>query len=108
MAGSCIRPAERCRWNFGNQNPGYSLLPRWKSKVKSITYRIYGFFGPKGYIHSYTFLHGAEKSVKNDVVGKQIAKGRLDELERGTAGIHKFEFTGERNPQAAEEQGYTQ
>jgi len=77
-------------------------------KVKSITYRIYGFFGPKGYIHSYTFLHGAEKSVKNDVVGKQIAKGRLDELERGTAGIHKFEFTGERNPQAAEEQGYTQ
>ncbi|HEU0049054.1 MAG TPA: hypothetical protein VFQ43_15795 [Nitrososphaera sp.] len=46
--------------------------------------------------------------MKNDVIGKQIANGRLDELERGTAGIHKFEFTGERNPQAAEEQGYTQ
>lgn len=61
-------------------------------KVKSITYRIYGFFGPRGYDHSYTFLHGTEKKVKNDTIGKQIAKGRLDELARGIATVHKFEF----------------
>jgi hypothetical protein len=64
------------------------------SKAKIITYRIYGFFGPGK--RSYTFLHGAEKDVKNDTIGKQIAKDRLDELRRGLpiglASVHKFEF----------------
>src|SRR5438874_8559877 len=63
-------------------------------KAKSITYRIYGFFGP--YKQCYTFLHGTEKEVKNDTVGKQIAKGRLDELPRdlgtGRVSVRKFEF----------------
>jgi hypothetical protein len=61
-------------------------------KARQITYRIYGFFGPEGYEHCYTFLHGTEKGVKNDRTGKQIAKGRLDELLAGHAGAHKFEF----------------
>lgn len=63
-------------------------------KVKIITYRIYGYFGP--YKHCYTFLHATEKDVKNDTVGKQIAESRLDELRRGLASevatVHKFEF----------------
>ena len=71
-------------------------------KVKSITYRIYGFFGPKNYEHSYTFLHGTEKRVKNDTVGKQIAKGRLDELLGGFADVHKFEFQEEPNSATTE------
>ena len=64
-------------------------------KVREITYRIYGFFGPKGYEHAYTFLHGTEKSVKNDRSGKQIAKGRLGELARGTGGVREFKFEKE-------------
>lgn len=71
-------------------------------KVKSITYRIYGFFGPKAYEHSYTFLHGTEKEVRNDTIGKRIAKGRLDELLGGFADVHKFEFQEEPNPETAE------
>ena len=63
-------------------------------KTKIITYRIYGYFGP--YKHCYTFLHGKEKDVKNDTIGKQIAKGRLGELQRGlstgVASVDKFEF----------------
>lgn len=65
-----------------------------EGKVKEITYRIYGFFGPKHLEHSYTFLHGTEKSAKNDRIGKNIAKGRLDEIARGTAGIQKFNHKG--------------
>jgi hypothetical protein len=64
-------------------------------KARVITYRIYGFFGPRGYVHCYTFLHGTDKDVKNDTIGKQIAKGRLDEIERGTGGVHKFNFEKE-------------
>ena len=71
-------------------------------KVKSLTYRIYGFFGPKNYEHSYTFLHGTEKRVKNDTVGKQIAKGRLDELLGGFGDVHKFEFEERSNSTVAE------
>lgn len=63
-----------------------------EGKVKVITYRIYGFFGPNELEHSYTFLHGTAKEEKNDRVGKDIAKGRLDEIRRGTARVHKFEF----------------
>ena len=72
-------------------------------KVKIITYRIYGFFGPKEYgQHCYTFLHGNQKEVKNDTIGKQIAKGRLDELTGGFAGIYKFEFQRGPDSTAAE------
>jgi hypothetical protein len=71
-------------------------------KFKCITYRIYGFFGPKAYERSYTFLHGTEKEVKNDAIGKQIAKGRLDELLGGFADVHKFEFQEEPNSETAE------
>jgi hypothetical protein len=71
-------------------------------KVRSITYRIYGFFGPRGCEHTYTFLHGSEKKVKNDTIGKQIAKGRLDELLGGFADVHKFEFQKESDSAASE------
>jgi hypothetical protein len=70
--------------------------------VMSITYRIYGFFGSRGYEHSYTFLHGTEKQVRNDTIGKRIAKGRLDELLGGFADVHKFEFQEEFNSPIAE------
>jgi Phage derived protein Gp49-like (DUF891) len=63
------------------------------SKYQMITYRIYGYFGPKGY---YTCLHGTAKDVKNDEEGKRIAKRRLDELQRGlrngVASVSKFNF----------------
>jgi hypothetical protein len=74
-------------------------------KVKSITYRIYGFFGPTGLGHCYTFLHGTEKEVKNDIHGKQIAKGRLDELGRGgyTASVVKFDFEKDSSKEVKEE-----
>lgn len=62
-------------------------------EIQEITYRIYGFFGPKQYEHAYTFLHGTAKDAKNDRVGKQIAKGRLDEITRGSARVHKFDFS---------------
>jgi hypothetical protein len=71
-------------------------------KFRVITYRIYGYFGPRGYVHCYTFLHGAEKDVKNDTTGKQIAKGRLDEIERGAAGVHKFNFDEEPDAETEE------
>ena len=64
-----------------------------EGKVQEVTYRIYGFFGPREYEHSYTFLHGTRKEARNDRIGKQIARGRLDEIIRGIAGVHKFEFT---------------
>jgi hypothetical protein len=70
-----------------------NLTREREGKVEEITYRIYGFFGPKHLEHSYTFLHGTEKSVKNDRTGKAIAKGRFDEIERGTAGVQKFNHT---------------
>ena len=70
-------------------------------KLVEVTYRIYGFFGPKGHKHAYTFLHAWEKSAKNDRLGKKIAKGRLDELRRGgpEAGVRKFDFEGKSDPQ---------
>ena len=70
-------------------------------KLIEITYRMYGFFGPKERKHSYTFLHAWEKNVKNDRLGKKIAKGRLDELLRGgtDAGVRQFDFEGRSDSQ---------
>jgi len=65
-----------------------------EAKVEEITYRIYGFFGPRHLEHSYTFLHGTEKSAKNDRLGKAIAKGRLEEIARSIAGVQKFNHKG--------------
>jgi len=74
-------------------------------KVKIITYRIYGFFGP--YKQCYTFLHGAEKEAKNDKPGKATAKRRLDELQRwglaaGLVSVHKFNVESNANSTTAE------
>ena len=66
-------------------------------KFKTITYRFYGFFGPREYPHSYTFLHAGAKSAKNDLEGKALAKGRFYDfaagIESGRISVHKFEFS---------------
>lgn len=74
-------------------------------KVKSITYRIYGYFGPTGQGYCYTFLHGTRKDVKNDTVGKQIAKGRLDELYRGGSSVSVVKFNFEKEPDSEIKEG---
>ena len=53
-------------------------------------YRIYGYAGPGK--HEYTFLHGTNKKVKNDLEGKRIAKERLDQIRCDEARVHKFNF----------------
>jgi len=59
----------------------------------NFTYRIYGVLGhPDKW--SYTFLHGTDKDVKNDRIGKEIAKRRLRELEERRATVHRFNFQG--------------
>lgn len=62
------------------------------------TYRIYGTFWPEGQRHSFTFLVGKDKKVKNDKLGKKEAVKRLKKLrlprkQGGT--IHEFEFEKE-------------
>jgi hypothetical protein len=59
------------------------------------TYRIYGTFWPEGQRHSFTFLIGKDKKVKNDKRGKKEAVKRLKKLKlpRYEGGIvHEFEF----------------
>lgn len=59
-------------------------------ELETLTFRIYGYFGPTEGV--YTFLHGARKDVKNDTRGKRVARKRLQQLERGEATTHEFEF----------------
>ena len=54
-------------------------------------YRIYGIRECPDK-HSYTFLHGTDKDVNNDVEGKGIAKRRLYELLRREGSVHRFNF----------------
>jgi hypothetical protein len=60
--------------------------------LQRITLRIYGFFGPREFKESYTFLHGTDKKVRNDKDGKGIGKRRLDEIWNGHATVHKFSY----------------
>src|ERR1700686_5192659 len=60
--------------------------------LQRITLRIYGFFGPREFVDSYTFLHGTDKKVKNDRQGKAIGKRRFDEIWNEQATVHKFSF----------------
>jgi hypothetical protein len=72
------------------------LRPRdTRTLAGNIVYRIYGFRGyPTNYC--YTFLHGTDKDVSNDIQGKAIAKKRLAQLLLGEGGsVHEFDFTGE-------------
>jgi hypothetical protein len=59
----------------------------------SLTYRIYGFFGPGN--REYTLLHGVRKTVKNDHDGKRIARNRLVAISEKRATIHEFDFSGD-------------
>jgi hypothetical protein len=66
------------------------IIPDIRDSSGVTYYRIYGYFGPGE--HKYTFLHGTDKDVKNDIEGKKIARDQLGKIERGEAGIHKFAF----------------
>lgn len=65
-------------------------IPDIRSSKGSVTYRIYGYFGPNK--REYTFLHGTDKRVRNDRHGKGIAKRRHQQLECGNAAVHEFDF----------------
>ena len=97
-----LRIKTKSRWQRPSFDPlegscGISeLIPRnitmeTDRGVETLTYRIYGFFGPGP--HVYTFLHGTRKDVKNDEEGKRVACRRLDELRRRRgATVHTFRF----------------
>ncbi|MGH9682225.1 MAG: type II toxin-antitoxin system RelE/ParE family toxin [Candidatus Acidiferrales bacterium] len=70
-------------------------------RVGKVRYRFYGYFGPGGFFRSYTFLHGTDKKVRNDVHGKGIARVRMGEIERKEARTHEFEFEDEPDPSLA-------
>jgi hypothetical protein len=73
------------------------------------TYRIYGTFWPEGKQHSFTFLVGKDKKVKNDMRGKKEAVKRLKKLrlprDQGGSTIHEFEFEKESDRAPAEREG---
>jgi hypothetical protein len=77
-------------------------LPK-QGKVEKITYRIYGFRGPGEGV--YTFLHATDKDVKNDKLGKAIARERLAQLRRGDATIRKFDFEGKPDQETSKRAG---
>lgn len=59
--------------------------------IKTYTYRIYGFRGLRELDHSYIFLHGNDKNVRNDKNGKRIARERLGQIERREATVCVFQ-----------------
>ncbi len=59
-------------------------------KLELATYRIYGYFGPGSGV--YTLLHGVRKGARNDRRGKTVARNRLEQLQRGEATTHEFDF----------------
>ncbi len=81
--------------------PEYELLGdglseiRFKVSSLNKTYRIYGFFWPTGadHRHSYTFLLGKEKKVKNDQLGIEESRKRKKKVEQNEAGAHEFKFS---------------
>jgi hypothetical protein len=62
-----------------------------RGETGNITYRIYGW---RGYPikNSFTFLHGTDKDVKNDLEGKAEANRRAGQIVRDEARVHKFDF----------------
>jgi Phage derived protein Gp49-like (DUF891) len=67
-------------------------LSEIRFRLLTVRYRIYGYFGPKGYVRTYTFLHGTDKKVSNDRDGKELASDRLGKIERNRASTHAFMF----------------
>ncbi len=66
------------------------IVPDIRHEEGVAYYRFYGYFGPGE--REYTFLHATNKKVRNDIHGKEIARKRLQQIERGEAGVHKFDF----------------
>jgi phage-related protein len=66
---------------------------RIKCNELNKTYRIYGFYWPKGQRHSYTLLLGRDKKVKNADADVSQARDRLSEIEQKVATTHEFEFS---------------
>ena len=65
-------------------------VPNIRGPQGSLTYRLYGFFGPGQ--RQYTILHLALKDRKNDKRGKRIAKERLDAINADQATTRAFDF----------------
>ena len=67
-------------------------LSEIRFRTSTHTYRIYGYFGPKGCHQTYTFLVGTEKKVSNQRDAKRLAKTRRGQIERGEARTYPFTF----------------
>lgn len=84
-------------WGKPEYEPLGDGLSEIRFKVSSLnrTYRIYGFFWPAGsqHRHSYTFLLGKEKKVKNDKLGIEESRDRKRRVERREASAHEFKFS---------------
>ena len=75
---------------FDSLGEGLSEI-RFKVNTLKRTYRIYGRFWP-GQRHSYTFLLGTIKKVKNPKKDIAKARRRQDQVKRGEVKVHEFEF----------------
>lgn len=89
-------------WKRPTFAPLEDKISEIRFKANQVKYRIYGYFGPTGFRQSYTFLHGTDKKVSNDKRGKKTAKDRMDEIERGIARTHEFEFEDGTDPASAQ------
>lgn len=65
---------------------------RVKANRLNKIYRIYGCFWPPGRRHSYAFLLGRDKKVKNPRKDIALARKRQGEVERGEVQVHEFKF----------------
>lgn len=88
------RNVERHLWKRRGQQGfdelGGEGISEFRFKISGQWVRIYGDYGPAR--HQYTFLHGCEKTAKNDKVGKAVAKQRKKQLERNEASVHEFRW----------------
>jgi hypothetical protein len=89
-----LRVTPRHLWTRPEFEAFDSEISEIRFKVGSLnqTYRIYGTFWPTTRRYSYTFLLGKDKKVKNDKLGKELARKRLKKLLNGEAAVHGFRF----------------
>jgi hypothetical protein len=78
------------------RRPAFDQLDDGISEIRfdgtSGTYRLYGYFGPRGERQSYTLLHGVPKKRRRDPDAKRLASKRRDQIERKETSTHEFEF----------------
>lgn len=78
------------RGQQGFDELGGEGISEFRFKISGEWIRIYGDYGPGR--HEYIFLHGCEKTVKNDRAGKAVAKDRKRDIERKEASVHVFRW----------------